>query len=104
MPKVKIVISIIVGLVMTADLLPAQATIHAARNNSSSIGISPTAVAGRGSRRRHRVPVQGSGGGRGGFGKAKAPSQSTPSIFPPANPPAAGGSKCTVGRGGRVCR
>jgi hypothetical protein len=101
MPKIKILISIIVGLVITADLLPAQATINVTTNNSSSIAISPTTVAGRGSRRRHGVPAPRSGGGRGGFGKVNAPN---PSIFPPANPPAAGGSKCTKGRGGKVCR
>lgn len=101
MPKIKIVISIIVGLVMTADLMPAQATINAVSNNRSSIGISTPIMAGRGSSRRHRVRYPRSGGGRGGFGRINTPS---PSIFPPANPPAAGGPKCTVGRGGRVCR
>jgi hypothetical protein len=102
MPKIKILISIIVGLVMTVELLPAQATVDPTPNNSSSIGISPTTVAGRGSRRRRQsVPAPRSGVGRGGFGRVIAPN---PSIFPPANPPAAGGSKCTKGRGGGVCR
>ena len=96
MPKIKILISLVFGLVMTAELQPAQATNLS--GNSSSVSVSSATVASRAGHRRRRVLPKRSGGGRGGFGRA------TPSIFPPANPPAAGGSRCTAGRGGMVCR
>ncbi len=71
MPKIKILVSIIVGLVMTVELLPAQAAVNTTSNNSSLslVSTAPTMIASRaGYRRRHyRSWYQRSGSGRGGF-------------------------------------
>lgn len=96
MPKIKILTSMIIGLMMTVELLSAQAAVKATTSNIPAMSVSSTPlIAGRG--RRHRSPVYRSGGGRGGFGRMSAP---IPGIFIPA----AGQSRCTKGRGGGVCR
>ncbi len=70
MPKIKILVSIIVGLVMTVELLPAQAAVSPTSNNSSLVITSPMMANRAGYRRRHhRSWHHRSGGGRGGFGR-----------------------------------